>query len=365
MFRFIDNMKTTKTTKFVVCCYNKLEKVVKIKGSNPFAPWEESPKNIYGRKDESMIFKAFVNAASSKQPGLMVITGIPGLGKTSLMRYFKDVAEKNGLLAPFVKAEKGESMEVVVDKLYHEIAMGPGPVGEKAPESFEEIIKNTKIESKYFGVMFFIDDIDNMKKADEGIAQIIDGLKSVWAKKNISFVVSSTKEFKIESDILKTLLLTPFNEHDARELVEKALKEKKLKMGEECLHTVLSDTQGNQRLFKSVCRYIYDKLMDNEKRMTKGHYLAYLPYILSMLSREWFGRMYQETPLAEREILLVLAKNEEGAHVSDIAKELDKSLGPVTALTKRLLDRGQIVKIGRGKYRIFSKLYGKYVIQRS
>ena len=59
------------------------------------------------------------------------------------------------------------------------------------------------------------------------------------------------------------------------------------------------------------------------------------------------------------------AKNEEGMHVSDIAEELGKPLGPVTALTRRLLDRGQIIKLGRGKYRIFAKLYAKYVMQRA
>jgi predicted transcriptional regulator len=86
---------------------------------------------------------------------------------------------------------------------------------------------------------------------------------------------------------------------------------------------------------------------------------------MSALSREWFGRLYQETPSAERGILSALARSEEGMHVSDIAKNLGKPLGPVTALTKRLLDSGQIVKIDRGRYMVFSKLYARYVVQRS
>jgi len=340
--------------------------VVKIKGPNPFTPWEDKPGNIYGRKDESMIFKAFVNAAGSKQPGLLVVTGIPGLGKSSLMRYFKELAEGEGMAAPLVKAEKGENTEVIVDKLYHETEVSPGLIGgKKAPENFEELIKKVRLDKRHFGVVFFIDDIDNMNKADAAVESIIENLKAVWGKRNISFVVSSTRELKAESDIVRTMALQPLDEQEARLLVEKSLKEKKLKMGEECLHSVMADTEGNPRLFKGVCRYIYDRLRDDEKRMTKGHYLAYLPYIMSMLSREWFGRMYQDTPAAERDILLVLAKNEKGIHVSDIAKDLDKPLGPVTALTRRLLDRGQIIRIGRGKYKIFSRLYAKYVVQRA
>jgi len=360
-------VKTTKTTRLVVCCYKQDIEVVNIKGPNPFTPWEDKPGNIYGRKDESIIFKAFLNAASSKQPGVLIVTAIPGLGKTSLMRYFKGLAEKEGMFAPFVKAEKGESMEVVVDKLYHEILTVPGSfgIGKKAPASFDELVKRLRLGTRYFGVVFFIDDIDNMKKAEDEIMRLTESLKSVWKKKNISFVLSSTKEFRIKSDVVRTVVLKPLDEHDARAFVEKSLKESKLKMGEECRRSIMNDTQGNPRLFKSVCRYIYDRLRDDEKIMTKRHYLAYLPYIMGMFSREWFGRMYQETPPAEREILIVLAKNEEGMHVSDIAEELGKPLGPVTALTRRLLDRGQIIKLGRGKYRIFAKLYAKYVMQRA
>jgi hypothetical protein len=160
------------------------------------------------------------------------------------------------------------------------------------------------------------------------------------------------------------MVLEPFSEDQARKMVEQALKDKKLKMGEECLRSIMSDTGGNQKLFKSVCKYIYDRLRDDEKVMSKGHYLAYLPYIMSMLSRESFGRMYNETPPSERAILHELAKADDGMHVSDIARGLGKPLGPVTALVKRLLEKGQIIRIERGKYRIFSKMYARFVLQR-
>jgi hypothetical protein len=135
-------------------------------------------------------------------------------------------------------------------------------------------------------------------------------------------------------------------------------------MGEECLNTMMADTQGNPRLLKTVCRLVYERLRDNERVISKGHYLAYLPFIMSMLAREWFGRMYQEIPPGERAILHALAAEEGGAHVSDVAKSLKRPLGPTTALMKRLLDRGQVVRLDRGKYRVFARLYAKYVEQR-
>jgi hypothetical protein len=160
------------------------------------------------------------------------------------------------------------------------------------------------------------------------------------------------------------LELRTLDSHEAGEMVERALGKGPPKMGEECMNSIMADTQGNPRLFKTVCRLVYERLRDNERVISKGHYLAYLPYIMSMLGREWFGRLYQETPASERAILAVLAKNEDGMHVSDIAKTLKKPLGPTTALMKRLLDSGQVVKLDRGKYRIFARLYAKYVSQR-
>jgi hypothetical protein len=334
-----------------------------MKGPNPFAHWEESPDSIFGRKEETRIFSTFINATISKQPGLLVITGVPGYGKSSLLRFFRSLAEKEGVLAPLVKAEKGENENVVVDKLFHEMAILPGFKGKGAAD-FRELVGTSRTDERHYGIMLFIDDIDMMKKSDDIISSISDIMKDIWGKEAFSVVVSSTREFRVEPEVVSTMVLAPFSEDQARKMVEKALKDKKLKMGEECLKSIMGDTGGNQKLFKSVCRYIYDRLRDDEKVMTKGHYLAYLPYIMSMLSRESFGRMYQETPAAERAILHALAAADDGMHVSDIAKGLEKPLGPVTALVRRLLDRGQIMKIERGKYRIFSKMYARYVLQR-
>lgn len=337
-----------------------------MKGPNPFVLWDENSQNISGRKEEARIFNAFANATSSKQPGAMLVTGGPGVGKTAMLRHFGHLAGKNGVLAPYVRIEKGESMEMVLDKMYHEAHSWPGIVlkGKMAPSSFRELLKNVESDSKHFGVIFFLDDVDKMKKAPETVAAIEEAVRETFEKGNVSFVLSSVKDFRVHPST-KMVELKALEEHEARELVEKALQKGPPKMGEECFNSVMNDTNGNPLLFKTVCHYIYERLRDNEKVISKGHYLAYLPYILSMLSREWFGRMYQETPTAEREILLLISKNEKGVHVSDIAKELGKKLGPVTALVKRLLDRGQVVKLDRGKYRVFSRLYGKYVIQRS
>jgi Cdc6-like AAA superfamily ATPase len=338
-----------------------------MKGPNPFAPWLESPEDISGKKDESRIFNAFANGTSSRQAGVMVVTGGSGAGKSALMQYLRHEAEKAGLVCPYVQAEKGEDEKALVEKIYAEITtLSETKRREGFPRDLPGLVSWCEKAVKLaFGAIIFIDDLDRMRKAESVVKRIAGIAKSGWGKRKISFVLSSTREFGVKSDLFTYVKLRPFDEHDMRELLDKALKKGPPKMGDECVGSIMADSGGNPRLVTTVCRIIYERLRDTEKVITKGHYLAYLPQIMSALSREWFGGMYQETPEAERAILQVLARNEEGMHVSDIAKALNKDLGPVTALTKRLLERGQIVRVDRGKYRMFSKLYGKYVVSRS
>lgn len=335
-----------------------------MKGPNPFAFLEDNPEGICGRKHEAGVFDSFVRSTSAKQPRVMVVSGGPGVGRTFLLRYFRHEAGKAGLLAPYAKAERGEWAASLIGRIYQETAMlapfRPGAL----PDSFEKLVEGlAKGAGGKFGVVVFIDDVDSLRKADEAVSAIVRLMGSLQGRKRVAFVLATTREMAMESPLVTVLPLKPFDGHETRDYVDGALGKGPPKMGEECLHSIREDTGGNPGLLKAVCRHLYDRLKDNERVISKGHYLAYLPYIMSMLSAEWFGRTYQETPAAERDILRVLAKSGEGAHVSDVAKTLRKPLGPVTALTKRLLDSGQIVRLGRGRYAVFSRLYARYVVQ--
>ncbi|MEW6748976.1 MAG: AAA family ATPase [Candidatus Micrarchaeota archaeon] len=332
-----------------------------MKGPNPFSLWEDDPGGISGRRDEMRSITAFVESAASGQAGVLLVTGIPGSGKSSMLRYLKSQAERAGLLSPYVNAEKGEGESAVADKLHQELAAGAPGTG-RTPSSFESLVQGIGAGK---ATVLIIDNIDRMKRADDAVSAIVGLARAGWGKRKIAFAISSTRVFKEREGPVGSIVLGPLEEHEAREMIDKALKSGQVKMGDECFNSLMADTEGNPKLLKRICHDIYTRLRDNEKVISKGHYLAYLPQILGSLSREWFGKMYQETPNAEREILQAIAKEEGGIHVSDVARSIGKPLGPVTALTRRLLERGQITRMDRGKYRVFSRLYAKYVAQRS
>ncbi|MEM5814617.1 MAG: ATP-binding protein [Candidatus Aenigmatarchaeota archaeon] len=325
--------------------------------------WDEGTEDIVGRKEEIGAFNAMLSQVSAGQNAFLMINGGPGTGKTLLLRHFRNIAEKAGLLALYVKAEKGEGGGELFGRLYQEMLLHSGQDSKEKIDSAAKLAAAIgKAGKKSFGTILLIDDIDRTRKARDVLLALVAIARAKPGKMGLGIVVSSTK--MLDGKEIALLRLRPFNEQETRELVGKALGKGPPRMGEECLNTLMADSNGNPRIFKSACWYVYNMLKENEKIISKGHYLARLPAIMSMLEREWFGRLYQDTPAAERQILAVLAKSEEGMHVSDIAKKLGRKLGPTTALTGRLLDSGQIIRLERGRYRIFARLYAKYVAQR-
>ncbi|MBI5046176.1 MarR family transcriptional regulator [Candidatus Micrarchaeota archaeon] len=152
-------------------------------------------------------------------------------------------------------------------------------------------------------------------------------------------------------------------EQDLREILSDAFVLEKLKMGEECISTIMKEGNGNPQIIREVLIILYDNLKPQEKIISKADYLSQLQNIMTIVARKKFSGLYQNTPPAQKEILVVIAKAGK-ISVSDIAKKIRKPLGQVTALVGRLVASGQIIKIERGVYSPYAGLYGRYVLQR-
>jgi len=335
--------------------------VIKMRGSNPFIPSVDENDEIIGKKEELRILDGFINMVGSGNPSMLLIRGVPGSGRSAFLRHLKREAEKAGVFTIYARAEKGEDLSEISKRIYGEMT-GVAAGQKKKPSGFAELLPSLVPQEgkRAFGTLLIIDDIDALRKPEESILSME---RAAHASQNkVGIAMSTIRTIKRKD--LAILELKPLGEGEAKEFVNKSLKDSHVRMGDECISTILSDTGGNPKLFRNVCKLIYDRLRENEKIISKGHYLAYLPAIMAVLSIEWFARAYQETPASERAILAAMAKDEEGIHVSDISRRVGRPMGQVTALMGRLLDSGQIVRLERGKYRIFSKLYARYVLQR-
>jgi hypothetical protein len=342
-----------------------------MKGANPFMLWANN-SFINGRKTELAEFKSYLNAIVSGQSQGIMITGIPGIGKSTLLRHFRDDTEKAKMLAVYVKAGKGERMMSFAGKLAHEsvsmiAGMAPELTGRELLPKLKTLGEITDgieraIKGKQEGVLFFFDDVDLLKEQRELAGKVSQLLAK---KRRVGVILAGTNSIDPLPEKTRIMKLGSFEEHDVQEFVKEALKKGPPDMGDACMKTILTDSEGNPRIVATMCRVIYDRMKENEKRITRGHYLAFFPAIMSMLAGEFFSPLYESIPEAERVVLAAFAKEGRTMHISDIAKRVRKRLGVVTTLAMRLVKRGALVRVERGQYRVFTKLFGRYVIERT
>ncbi len=350
-----------------------------MKGPNPFTPYVASPLEIKGRKIEMDMFGGFLNDIASGKNRSLLVSGMRGGGKSEFLRRLQIESERIGFFSPIVNIGMDERFDSFVSKLlsgflrYAEMSYAENGLSNHALVSLKTQLKEGKED--FFlsfirssnrhseGLIIFIDDADRLKDNEELIAFL--SKYRILAQNNhlkLGFVISYTRAYGSLLDFGKQITLHALEEHEIRELVESGLKKGPPKMGEECLRSIIEESGGNPLILKTILQVIYEKLPDKEKVITQGHYLAFYPTIMGTLSRDFFDGLYQSLPGSEKEVLKAFAEEGNAAYVSDIARKIGKR--HATTLALRLVERGQLVRVDRGLYRVFTKLYGRYVMQR-
>lgn len=340
-----------------------------MKGPNPFAPWAQDKKGFVGRKPELNMYNSILKDMAGKRPVATLITGAPGAGKSALLRMFSQVAEKEMFFSVLVKAGNGERTDSLLSRMraelmnYLEGKVAQGDISQRvAKRLYQE--KNLLDAAKTIGrhaegLILLIDDVSSLKDPDKMIGYVRRTLRKA-GKIKLGFVLSSTEDQKgFEGVAMK---LDPFDEHDVREMVETALGKGPPKMGEGCLSTVIKDSEGNPAVSRTMCYIMYERLGEKERIITRRHYIVNSSQIMSMLSRDFFDPLWQKLPGSERKVVRAFAEEGGPAHISDIARKL--RMRHATTLALRLVERGQLIRVDRGIYKVFTRLYGKYAMQR-
>ncbi len=346
-----------------------------MKEPNPFVPWDET--HLIGRREQFKIFDDFLGFLSVGNSGIVVLRGVPGSGKSSTIRRFSRDSLHRGFFSPSVKAEKNEKMKRVVRGLFQELEneimekvnTGTIPMGKQDAFSKQKGVGTLRVlinklqktlGHSFTGVVFYIDDFDNIRKNEDILRQMTNVASE---KKNVGFVISTTKRLRGLPENSREIELGPVEEYEFHDYITKAMK-KEPKMGEECIKSVYRDSGGNPKLLKQVCWILYDSVKEGEKMITRAHYTANIRKIMSFLSRDWFGKLYSSASLQEKTVLRVLARANRPQSVKEISGQLNKPMGPAATLLLRLEAKGHIIKVERGKYQIFSGLYARYVRER-
>ncbi|MFH2106894.1 MAG: hypothetical protein ABII22_06560 [Candidatus Micrarchaeota archaeon] len=338
------------------------------KQENPF----RTKRLFIGRKGILRELEEDLSSSAYYEPKAVGLVGMKGIGKSFILEKVEEMAEKRRFMVIHLAMQKKEMLD---ERLIRETANSAMHMLVEIPsknnrEYFEHIIEGKmqnyekiekiydKIKNNVHGILFLIENCNEIRET----AKIDKMLKGVMRNKRpFMFVFSGTCSNKIYLD--KKIKIELFTEQETRSYMEVYLSGTNIKMGEECIKTIYRDSEGHPFMIWEICSILYGKLRENEKIITQGHYLLHLPSIMAKLSKEMFDKVYYELSESERELLRLLAEKEKSA--KEISEESKKPMNTVTTLLLRMEKKGSIIRVKRGIYRIFNKLYGKYVLEHS
>lgn len=287
-----------------------------MRGSNPFIIGLET-EHLVGRKEEIERFTSYIEAGSRQS---IAVIGSRGIGKSTLIKKFRHIAEKNRYRSTSIYVSRKQDANELLRK-----------------------INNADVD------VIFVEDADKNKK-----------LVKLLEKTTKFIILSSISEKCILKEKYAMMRIRPLSETEIKEFIEEKLKGKDVKASGGFLEMIKEETEGHPFVLMMVLWNIFDKLKDNEKVITRGNYLANLQSSLEIVGHNFFDEMYNDLSETEKSVLgaIVRSGNGEPKEISGICK---KPLNTVTTILLRLVESGNVVKISRGKYRIFNKLYGRYV----
>lgn len=339
---------------------------------NPFVVWR-LPETLINRKEEQKILLAFIDHIINGQSWTVIITGAAGSGKSTLLKWAQKEAEKRKCIVSFVTIPARSGKEFLLIELKARISSllkeleDKGTIkksvvdnfAKKTTSDFITFVRTVKKALEKRPLIFIIDDFDAVKNAQKILEELNEAIEG---QSGVGLLMSSSKKLvpMLGNMLIK---LNAVEEHDFFDYVARVTT-KATKIGDECARAIYLDSGGNPRIIQFISWYLYEHVKEGDKIITKAHYDGLRRGVLTALANEWFGQFYADASEEEKRILQELAKAEQ-ISVTELSRIVGKKEGPTATLLLRLLERGDVMKVKRGVYKLFAPLYASFILERS
>lgn len=377
---------------------------------NPFTPKSGmEPRFFVAREKELELFKKALKATETGRPSHFLVQGDWGSGKTSLLREFKKIAQKEGSLCSLISVrsfEGSDSLRDGIEYLVEEIALrlpldvskfqkftkelssvgvsvaGTGfhfskdiIRGDPQPFFFSNLLNlwsDLKDETRVLVVL--LDDVQNFSS----ISLIMTVLRNVLADEEIVketkllFVLASTfdgwKQFlqrnhPIGRYFTPRMKLVNLAESEIDQLIESHLQNSGVTFSKEVRKDIYQYAAGHLYETQVLCNHLFDNQLKG--KVTSKVFEPALKRTLETLGEEIFNSLFEESSEKERQILAILAKQNQSSEYTNIADTVNKEYGmPANTMSKlleRLVQKRLIERPERGEYFIPDPLFREYL----
>ncbi len=385
--------------------------VVKMSYPNPFNPRIPAhPDGFIGRETELAEFVSCLNSTIQKSPMSMAIVGNRGIGKTSFLAKCEDIVKENNCIAiRFSSIEGGfESIEDICSYILVQIQ------NEVVKRSKLELLKKSaseffnkydfKISYKDFGVELkksaaqsalqtlfrekLFDIWKHLESNCNGVVIMIDEaeiievvpgalmfLREVFSRLGeqrspfmlvvsgkLAFPDKMSEKFSPLARFFHPIALHNFSKEESSLLLKTKLKLTGVVLSQDVLAKIFEESEGHPYVLVAIAYVLYENLPEGDSTITLKHYEAIRPKITSYLNADYFGVMYKGLSPTGRIIMKNIAKLGGEATFSSLIQSIGKSKGTISPVIPELVERGSLIKLDRGKYRIFHSRYKEYLL---
>lgn len=387
--------------------------------SNPFKPGQPiDPAFFGGRKSELDIFSEYLGHTISDNPHHLAVMGERGIGKSSLLRKYEQVARDQGCIVARRELDTSidsiEALVILMLRLLKTDAYSSLSTKTKARNKIKEFFDSYKIDLSILGTGLSIEKrleksvalqdsfynelirIWNSVKEKGGgdvpaIVYLLDEteqlqnihgawsfLRSVFTRVaehggNYMIVVSGKLSlFKGIKEIFSPIerFLTPIEVKpmaldETREALEKPLNSFSRRIDEEGVGIIHRMSSGHPYVVQAFGFYAFET---GERSVTKDTVQRILPRVMTRLSAQLFKERFDSATRTERRVLLAMSEiatttTATGRSISpkEVATQSGLSEKTVPEILNRLTRKDCVVKVERGWYVLFNPLFGDYV----
>lgn len=405
--------------------YNELRKIIKkailesrskVQRINPFCPKTGiEPKVFGGRFKELRFFDSKLREAEESFCDHFLVLGNWGIGKTTLLREFKMLAQKKGCIASIVSLDEFsknstvlDGVECIIQGILRDLpfttskletltnqftglgitVMGTGfhytqklsklklPPQALLHDTLLSLWKDIK-KNKGKLMVIMLDDVHYF----EPISEILTTIKQVLSHENIvkktkilfiltclpekwNEFISLKKHHPVGRYFLSKINLFPLSKEELIYTIEKTIEDTEVTFSQEVIENVYLYTQGHPFEMQVLCRNLYENQIAGKVDLSVWE--KALQNTLVDLGTAIFDHWFNEASKGEAEVLKMFAFQEVALTKKEIIQLLSERGSRITAgnigkYLQRLVDKKLLDKVERGSYEIPDRMFCSYV----
>lgn len=360
-----------------------------------------------GREPEIETFEKFLFQTKGGSPMNMSITGNRGMGKSSILVKFEEIARKENCLVISLSNRESKVDDIstlsslILDALRREIVFNKAFGMEiEAVKEFlislrptityeglefalekknldEEILREallkiwSKVKTKFSACVILIDEAESLEKVEGGLEFLREVFQRLGTNAGFMIVISGkltfpermSESFSPLNRFFPVSQMKPFTRGESDDFVIHQLMKASMDVESEALQMIHEMTEGHPYVLVATCYTIFDSIPLANKCVRKADVDACHDRILKALGQDFFTAMYHPmSPKAKEMLDRILARCKGKSFTFAEAVEwTGKENSTLSPYLLEMTRKGILNKRSRGQYEFFHGLFMEYI----